>query len=167
MNYAALSKTTAAKAAKSTTDAKANEAKAIGLEFLNTLEVAEEIEVTLPFPVTLTWDNVTKDGNVIGVKNIRFFTSKLANASFEVSPIIEPGFVPDGYRGETGELVVSCAKQDSMLSVDVMDNGFRKVSFLARPRFVGFCGRKAVKFADSEKARVNLIDVVKAVEPAK
>ena len=69
--------------------------EALGLDFLSTLKVAERVEVTIPFPVILKWDNVKKDGKITEVKKIRFFTSDLANASFEVSPVFEPGYVVD------------------------------------------------------------------------
>lgn len=166
MNYAALTKTTTAKKAAVSTTSKSAEApkEAIGLDFLSTLEVAEEIEFTVPFDVTLVWDNVGGNGSVTGVKNIRFFTSKLANASFEATPVIEPGFVPDGYRGESGTLVVKVAKQDSMFSIETTDTGFRKISFLARPKFVSFNGREAVKFADAAAAQVGLADLMKALQ---
>ena len=124
--------------------------EALGLDFLSTLKVAERVEVTIPFPVILKWDNVKKDGKITEVKKIRFFTSDLANASFEVSPVFEPGYVVDAIMGTSGTLVVSCAKQDSMFEASKDENGYTRVSFKARPKFVSFNGQKAVKFADAK-----------------
>lgn len=140
--------------------------KVLGLDFLSTLKVAERVNVEIPFPVILTWDNVVKEGKITGVKNIRFFTSELANASFEVSPVFEPGFVVDAARGEPGKLVVSCAKQDSMYEAVKNEEGFTRISFKARPKFVSFNGKEAVKFADSKVVGVNLHDLMVALNPA-
>lgn len=137
----------------------------LGLDFLSTLKVAERVEVEIPFPVILTWDHVMKDGKITGVKNIRFFTSELANASFEASPVFEPGFVVDAVRGESGTLVVSCAKQDAMFSAEKNEEGFTRVGFKARPRFVSFCGKKAVKYADAKNIGLNLHELMSALNP--
>lgn len=139
----------------------------LGLDFLSTLKVAERVNVEIPFPVILTWDHVTKDGKITGVKNIRFFTSELANASFEVSPVFEPGFVVDANRGESGKLVVSCAKQDAMFEAVKNEDGFTRISFKARPRFVSFDGKEAVKFADAKAVGLNLHDLMAALNPQK
>jgi hypothetical protein len=139
--------------------------EALGLDFLSTLKVAERVEVTVPFPVILKWDNVKKDGKIIAVKKIRFFTSDLANASFEVSPVFEPGYVVDAVMGTSGTLVVSCAKQDSMFEASKDENGFTRVSFKARPKFVSFNGQKAVKFADAKAVGLNLHELMAALHP--
>lgn len=140
--------------------------EALGLDFLSTLKVAERVNVEVPFPVILTWDNVVKEGKITGVKNIRFFTSELANASFEVAPVFDPGFVVDAARGDRGTLVVSCAKQDNMFDAAKDENGFTRVSFKARPKFVSFNGQKAVKFADAKSVGLNLHDLMVALNPA-
>lgn len=141
-------------------------AEVLGLGFLSTLKVAERVDVEVPFPVILTWDTSTKDGKITGVKNIRFFTSELENASFEVSPVFEPGFCVDASKGDKGTLIVSCAKQDSMFEAAKSPEGFLRVSFKARPKFVSFNGQKAVKFADAKKVQVNLHDLMVALNPA-
>lgn len=137
----------------------------LGLDFLSTLKVAERVNVEIPFPVVLTWDNVVKEGKITGVKNIRFFTSELVNASFEVSPVFEPGFVVDARRGDSGTLVVSCAKQDSMYNATKNEEGFTRISFKARPKFVSFNGREAVKFADAKSVGINLHELMAALNP--
>jgi hypothetical protein len=139
--------------------------EALGLDFLSTLKVAERVNVEIPFPVILTWDNVVKDGKIAGVKNIRFFTSELENASFEVSPVFEPGFVVDARRGDSGTLVVSCAKQHSMYDAEKNEEGFTRISFKARPKFVSFNGREAVKFADAKSVGLNLHELMVALNP--
>lgn len=153
----------------STSSSTQKKPEALGLDFLDSLKEAERVEVTIPFPVTLTWDPVTsKDDKrkVVGVKNIRFYTSNLANASFEVKPYFEHGYCVDAVKGEPGTLVVSCAKQDSMFEARKDENGYTRVSFKAHPRFVSFNGRKAVKYADRKAVETNLHDLMSALNPA-
>ena len=139
----------------------------LGLDFISTLKGAERVNVEIPFPVILTWDvPPMKDGKITGVKNIRFFTSELENASFEVTPVFEPGYCVDAAKGDSGVLVVSCARQDSMFNAEVNEDGHARISFKARPKFVSFNGRKAVKFADAKAVGLNLRDLLAALHPA-
>ena len=114
-----------------------------------TFNEVDKVEVQIPFPVILTWDTITRGGKVTGVKNVRFFTNDLMNASFEVVPVFESGTCVDATRGESGTLIVSCAKEDSLIEVVKNEDGFIRVTFKSRPKFVSFNGKKAVKYAES------------------
>ena len=114
-----------------------------------TFNEVDKVEVQIPFPVILTWDTITRGGKVTGVKNVRFFTNDLMNASFEVVPVFESGTCVDATRGESGTLIVSCAKEDSLIEVVKNEDGFTRVTFKSRPKFVSFNGKKAVKYAES------------------
>lgn len=130
----------------------------LGLDFLSTLKVAERVEYTVPFPVRLTFTPVyNKERVMVDAKDIRFYTSDLVNASFEVAPAFPAGFMVDAESSEVGTLVVSCAKQDSMFKAEVDEIGHTQYKFAARPEFVSFNGRKAVKFADAKKVGINML----------
>lgn len=132
----------------------------LGLDFLATLKVAERVEYTVPFPVRLTFTPVKdkEHGNrIVDAKDIRFYTSDLQNASFEVAPVFPHGYMVDAESGEVGTLVVSCAKQDSMFEATRDDTGFTRYSFKAKTEFVSFNGRKAVKFAEAKAVSINML----------
>lgn len=137
----------------------------LGLDYLSTLKRAEEVEFTVPFNVKLTFDVKRHEGKVVDVKNIRFYTSDLEDASFEVAPYFNEGEVVRGKPGEEGTLVVRCAKQKSMFDVCVDERGHQKISFLARPKFVSFNGRKAEKFT-SVSTKFDLFELCSKLHPS-
>jgi len=130
-----------------------------GLDALDAVKAAEEVEVTVEFPVVYLYDK-PKDGSD-GRYNQRFYQRGLFipdsngvehDMVFNVVPRLPKGFVVDAEMGEAGTLVVKTTKSINVYKYALMNpkspaRSAVKMEFAATPEFVSFNGKKAVDTA--------------------